>query len=145
SGVARGTGHSGRILGPLIAGYKRLLGLTLRFRRTALVLGLGLAASVVVPATRLNYNFTDLDPKPDWVEVSMQFVGSPGYKEIGVRVRAVEDTLLAKKDALGVTHVSCAYSDFWARCDVHPIARANSEADAEAFTKTIKQALPEQP
>src|SRR5690606_27352935 len=25
SGVARGTGHSGRILGPLIAGYKRLL------------------------------------------------------------------------------------------------------------------------
>jgi HAE1 family hydrophobic/amphiphilic exporter-1 len=144
-GVAQGTGQSGRILGPMVAAYKRLLGLTLRYRRTALVLGLGLAASAVFPAKHLHYNLSDLDPKPDWVEVSMQFVGSPGYREIGARVRAVEDAILAKKDALGVTHVSCAYSDFWGRCDIHPIARANSEADAEAFTRVIKQALPEQP
>ncbi|MCY1062095.1 efflux RND transporter permease subunit [Nannocystis sp. SCPEA4] len=143
-GVAEGTGRSGRLLGPLIAGYGRLIALTLRFRRTAVVLGLGLAASAVVPTRLLNYNLSDLDPKPDWVEVSMQFVGSPGYKEIGERVRVVEEAVLAKKDALAVTHVSCAYSDFWGRCDVHPIERAASEADAEAFTKTIKQALPEQ-
>ncbi|PCC66951.1 Multidrug efflux pump subunit AcrB [Nannocystis exedens] len=144
-GVAEGTGRSGRLLGPLIAGYGRLIALTLRFRRTALVLGLGLAASAVIPSQRLTYNLSDIDPKPDWVEVSMQFVGSPGYKEIGERVRVVEEAILAKKDALAVTHVSCAYSDFWGRCDVHPIARAASEADAEAFTKTVKQALPEQP
>ncbi|WP_434415083.1 efflux RND transporter permease subunit [Nannocystis pusilla] len=143
-GVAQGTGRSGRILGPLTAAYGRLITLTLRFRRTALVLGLGLAASAVIPSRLLTFNLSDLDPKPDWVEVSMQFVGSPGYKEIGERVRVVEEAILAKKDALAVTHISCAYSDFWARCNVHPIARADSEADAEAFTKTVKQALPEQ-
>ncbi|WP_272088374.1 efflux RND transporter permease subunit [Nannocystis bainbridge] len=144
-GVAEGTGRGGRLLGPLIAGYGRLIAFTLRFRRTALVLGLGLAASAVIPVRLLGYNLTDIDPKPDWVEVSMQFVGSPGYKEIGERVRVVEEAILAKKDALQVTHVSCAYSDFWGRCDVHPIARAASEADVEAFTTTVKQALPEQP
>ncbi|HEY8380009.1 MAG TPA: efflux RND transporter permease subunit, partial [Nannocystis sp.] len=37
------------------------------------------------------------------------------------------------------------YSDFWARCDVHPVARAESEADSERFTKIVKQALPELP
>lgn len=143
-GVAQGTGRKGRILGPLTAAYGWLIARTLRFRRTALVLGLGLAASAVVPAMRLNYNLTDIDPKPDWIEVSMQFVGSPGYKEIGARVRRVEDALLGRRDELGVAHVSCAYSDFWGRCDVHPVARAESEADTEAFTKVVKAALPEQ-
>lgn len=144
-GVAKGTGRSGRVLGPLTAAYGRLIALSLRFRRTSLVLGLGLAASVVIPAGRLNFNLTDLEPKPDWVEISMQFVGSPGHKEIGARVAVIEGAILDNKEALGVTHVSCAYSDFWGRCDVHPIARAVSEADSEAFTKVIKEALPEQP
>ncbi len=143
-GVAPRTGRKGPILGPLTAAYAWLLARTLRFRRSALVLGLGLAATAIWPATHLNYNLTDIDPKPDWVEVSLQFVGSPGYKEIGARVRAIEDALLGKKDEIGVAHVSCAYSDFWGRCDVHPVQRAESESDAEAFTDVIRRALPEQ-
>ena len=63
---------------------------------------------------------------------------------IGARVRAIEDALLGKKDEIGVAHVSCAYSDFWGRCDVHPVQRAESEADTEAFTDVIRRALPEQ-
>lgn len=145
SGVAPGTGRKGRILGPLTAAYGWLIARTLRFRRTALLLGLGLAASAAVPILRLNYDLGDISPQPDWVEVSMQFVGSPGYKQIGADVRTVEEALLARKAELGVEHVSCAYSDFWGRCDVHPARRAESEADAEAFKGIVKRALPELP
>lgn len=144
AGVSPRTGRKGRILGPLTAAYGWLIARTLRFRRTALLLGLGLAASAALPIGRLNYNLGDISPQPDWVEVSMQFVGSPGYKQIGEHVRAVEEALLGRKEELGVEHVSCAYSDFWGRCDVHPAARAQSEADTEAFKGVVKRAMPEQ-
>lgn len=142
-GVAPQTGRKGRLLGPLTAAYGWVIARTLRWRRTALLLGLGLAASAAVPIGQLNYNLGDISPQPDWVEVSMQFVGSPSYKEVGAQVTKVEAALLARKDELGVEHVSCSYSDFGGRCDVHPIARAESEADAEAFKGVIKRALPE--
>lgn len=144
-GVSPKTGRKGRILGPLTAAYGWLIARTLRWRRSTVLLGLLMAASAAIPAARLNYNLTDIDPKPDWVEVGMQFVGSPGYKEVGARIRVVEDALLARKGELGIAHVSCSYSDFGGRCDVHPVARAESEADAEAFTGIIKRALPDQP
>ncbi len=119
-GVAPGTGRKGKILGPLTAAYGWLIARTLRFRRTALALGLAVAASAALPIGRLNYNLGDISPQPDWVEVSMQFVGSPGYKQIGAHVAVVEEALLARKAELGVEHVSCAYSDFWGRCDPSP-------------------------
>jgi hypothetical protein len=62
-------------------------------------------------------------------------VGSPGYKEIGQHIRVIEEALLARMDELGVAHVSCRYSDFWGRCGAHPVQRAESEADVEAFTE----------
>ena len=126
------------------AAYKWLILRTLRWRRTALVVSLGLAASAAYPALTINYNLGELEPKPDELEVGLQFVGSPGYKEIGQHIRVIEEALLARKDELGIAHVSCRYSDFWGRCGAHPIQRAESEADVEAFKLKVSSALPEQ-
>lgn len=124
--------------------YRRLIARTLRHRRLTLLLSLLLAASAVYPAQRLNFNLGELEPRPDQLEIALQFIGSPGHREIGGKVAIVEDALLARKDELGVAHVSCRYSDFWARCGAHPRARAESEAEVEAFTERVTRALPEQ-
>ncbi len=124
--------------------YRWLIARTLRHRRVTLLLSLVLAASAIYPAARLNFNLTELEPSPDQVEIAMQFIGSPGYKEIAGKVELVEQALLARKDELGIAHVSCRYSDFWGRCGAHPKIRAEAEADVEAFTAQIAQALPEQ-
>ena len=127
------------------AAYRWLIARTLRHRRMTLLLSLLLAATAYYPATTLNYNLSELDPKPDQLEIGLQFVGSPGYKEIGGKVEKIEAALLARKDELGIAHVSCRYSDFWARCGAHPLVRAESEAEVEAFTERVTRALPEQP
>jgi HAE1 family hydrophobic/amphiphilic exporter-1 len=132
------------LLDRLGAAYRWLILRTLRYRRTALLISLGLAASAVYPARSLNFNLGDLEPKPEQVEIGLQFVGSPGYKEIGERVRVIEQALLARKDELAIAHVSCRYGDFWGRCGAHPLVRAESEAEREAFTQKIAAALPEQ-
>jgi len=124
--------------------YRKLIAWTLRHRRLTLLISLLLAASAVYPASRLNLNLEELEPRPDQIEISMQFVGSPGHREIGPRVEAVEAALLARKDELGIAHVSCRYSDFWARCGAHPKIRAESEADVEALSERVARALPEQ-
>ncbi len=126
------------------AAYRWLILRTLRWRRTALVVSIGLAASAVYPATTLNYNLGELEPKPDELEIGLQFVGSPGYKEIGQHIGVIEEALLARMDELGIAHVSCRYSDFWGRCGAHPVQRAESEADVEAFKRKVAAALPEQ-
>ena len=127
------------------AGYRWLIARTLRHRRVTLALSVVLAATAYYPATTLNYNMAELEPKPEQLEIGLQFVGSPGYREIGGKVEAIEAALLAQKDALGIAHVACRYSDFWARCGAHPIRRAESEAEVEAFTERVTRALPEQP
>lgn len=132
------------IMDAIGGGYRKLIAWTLRHRRLTLLLSLLLAASAVYPASRLNLSLEELEPRPDQIEISMQFVGSPGYREIGPRVEAVESALLARKDELGVAHVSCRYSDFWARCGAHPKIRAESEADVEALSERVARALPEQ-
>lgn len=124
--------------------YRALIAWTLRHRVVTLLISLLLAASAVYPASRLNMNLGQLEPRPDEVEISMQFIGSPGYREIAARVEVVEAALLARKDELGVAHVTCRYSDFWARCGAHPKLRAEAEADVEAFSERIARALPEQ-
>ncbi len=126
-------------------GYRWLIARTLRHRRVTLALSVVLAATAYYPATTLHYNMTELDPKPEQLEIGLQFVGSPGYREIGGKVEAIEAALLANKDALGIAHVSCRYSDFWARCGAHPKVRAESEAEVEAFAERVTRALPVQP
>ena len=60
------------------------------------------------------------------------------------KVEQVEAALLGQMEALGVAHVSCRYSDFWARCGAHPKVRAEAESEVEAFTERVTRALPEQ-
>ena len=126
------------------SGYRWLIARTLRHRMLTLVGSLVLAASAIYPAMRLNFNLGDLDPRPDQLEIGLQFVGSPGYREIGGKVAKIEAALLARKDELGIEHVSCRYSDFWARCGAHPKVRAEDEAEVERFTERVTRALPEQ-
>ncbi|MBA3545515.1 MAG: efflux RND transporter permease subunit [Nannocystis sp.] len=136
--------RSSPIMDRIGAGYRWLIARTLRYRRSTLLLSLLLAVSVYYPARNLNINLTDLEPRPDQVEIAMQFIGSPGYKEVAGKVELVEQALLARKDELGIAHVSCRYSDFGARCGAHPKVRAEAEAEVEAFTAQIGRALPEQ-
>jgi len=126
------------------AGYRWLIGRTLRHRRLTLAISLLLAATAYYPATSLNFSLGELEPKPEQLDIEMQFVGSPGYREIGGKVEAIEAALLGRKDELGIAHVDCRYGDFWARCGAHPKVRAESEADVEAYTERVTRALPEQ-
>ncbi|HEY0138462.1 MAG TPA: efflux RND transporter permease subunit, partial [Nannocystis sp.] len=137
--------HRTPVMDRIGAGYRWLIARTLRHRRVTLALSVVLAATAYYPATTLNYNMTELEPKPEQLEIGLQFVGSPGYREIGGKVEAIEAALLARKDELAIAHVSCRYSDFWARCGAHPLVRAESEAEVEAFTEAVTRALPEQP
>ncbi len=123
--------------------YEWLINRTLRFRRTTLVCGLAVAASAYYPVQNLHFNLSELEPTPDALPISLQFAGSPGVHQIGITVEKVEAALLARRDELGVEYVSCRYSDFWARCDAHPRKRASSEAEVEAYSAKISQALPE--
>ncbi|MBK7824113.1 efflux RND transporter permease subunit [Nannocystis sp.] len=125
-------------------GYRWLIARTLRHRGLTLLVSLLLAASAYYPARALHFNLGELQPRPEALEIGLQFVGSPGYKEIGAKVEVIEASLLAQAAALGIAHVSCRYSDFWARCSAHPIVRAESEAAVEAFTERVTRALPEQ-
>lgn len=124
--------------------YHWVIARTLRHRGLTLLVSVLLGASAVYPAINLNFNIGELQPRPEALEIGLQFVGSPGYKEIGGKVEKIEAALLADKDALGIVHVSCRYSDFWARCSAHPAVRAESEAEVEAFTERVTRALPEQ-
>ena len=124
--------------------YHWVIARTLRHRGLTLLVSVLLGASAVYPAVNLNFNIGELQPRPEALEIGLQFVGSPGYKEIGGKVEKIEAALLAEKDALGIVHVSCRYSDFWARCSAHPAVRAESEAEVEAFTERVTRALPEQ-
>ena len=124
--------------------YHWVLTRTLRHRGLTLLGSLLLGASAVYPSLALNFNLGEMQPRPEALEIGLQFIGSPGYKEIGGKVEAVEVALMAKMDALGVAHVSCRYSDFWARCSAHPRLRSGSEAEVEAFTERVTRALPEQ-
>ena len=124
--------------------YHWLIARTLRYRGLTLLGSVLLGASAAYPVLNVHYNLGELQPKPEALEIGLQFVGSPGYKEIGGKVEKIEVALLERMEALGIAHVACRYSDFWARCSAHPKARAESEADVEAFTERVTRALPEQ-
>ena len=124
--------------------YRWLIARTLRHRGLTLLGSLLLGASAAYPVMAVHYNLGELQPRPEALEIGLQFVGSPGYKEIGGKVEQVEAALLGQMEALGVAHVSCRYSDFWARCSAHPRIRSESEAEVEAFTERVTRALPEQ-
>ncbi len=126
------------------SGYRWLIGRTLHHRRITLSISLLLAATAYYPATHLNFSLGELEPKPEQLDIELQFVGSPGYREIGGKVEAIEAALLGRKDELGIAHVDCRYGDFWARCGAHPKVRAESEAEVEAYTERVTRALPEQ-
>ncbi len=124
--------------------YARLIRVSLRFRRTTLLLALIIAGSAIVPGMQANYNLGDVEEQPDDIPIGFEFVGSPGHRRIKIHLERVEQALLQKRDALGLEHVSCSYSDWWAHCSAHPETPAQSEAEVEALKDAVKQALPEQ-
>ncbi|MGB1016961.1 MAG: efflux RND transporter permease subunit, partial [Nannocystaceae bacterium] len=124
--------------------YARLIRLSLRFRRTTLVIALAVAGSAAFPATQANYNLGDVEEQPDDIPIGFEFFGSPSHRRIAQHLEVVENALLERKQALGLEHVSCSYSDWWAHCSVHPETPAQSEAEVEVLKKQVKDTLPVQ-
>lgn len=133
------------LLERLAAAYRWLIERTLRWPRLTLLTGLLLAASAAYPAAVINYKVGDLDQQPESLPIALQLSGSPDYQVIRGHIEAVEGALLDQRGPLGIDHVSCHYSDFWGQCDAHPLRRAESEAEVEAFKQRLTRALPERP
>ncbi len=131
---------------PLLDAVSRAYGWLIRkslgWPRLTILFALVIVSSAAYPATQLNYRIGDVEEQPDDLPIGFEFVGSPSYQEIGAYLRQLEDSLLERKDELGIKHVSCSYSDWWAHCSVHPHVRANNEADVERFRGVIEKALP---
>ncbi len=130
------------VLEAISRAYGWLIRKSLGWPRLTMLFALVIVSSAAYPATQLNYRIGDVDEQPDDLPVGFEFVGSPSYQEIGAHLKQLEDALLTRKDALGIKHVSCSYSDWWAHCSVHPLVRANNEADVERFRGVIEKALP---
>ncbi|MEZ4429195.1 MAG: efflux RND transporter permease subunit [Nannocystaceae bacterium] len=133
------------LLDAVAAAYGWLIRRSLSWPKLTILIALALAGSAVFPATQLNLQLGEVEEQPEDLPIAFEFVGSPGYKKIGEYLTVMEDALLARKDELGLLHVSCSYSDWWGHCSVHPTERPGSEADVERYRERIQAALPVQP
>ncbi|MEZ4383558.1 MAG: efflux RND transporter permease subunit [Nannocystaceae bacterium] len=134
-----------RLLEAVARAYRWMIARSLHWPRLTVLAGLALAATAVLPSTQLEYKIGDIESQTDATPITLQLSGSPGYEEIGAHIKAVEEALLEQQDALGLAHLSCQFSDWWGQCDAYPSARAESEADVEAFKTRLSKALPERP
>jgi len=125
--------------------YRWLIARSLRWPRLTVLAGLALAATALLPGTRMDYRIGEFEEQTEAVPVTLQLSGSPDHREIGAHIIAVESELLAAKERLGLAHLSCVYSDWWGQCDAYASSRAESEADIEAFKLGLSAALPERP
>ncbi len=132
------------LLDALSNAYARLIRISLRWRRATLLVALAIAGSAIYPAMEANYNLGNAEEQPDDIPIGFEFFGSPGHRRIHQHLEVVEQALLARKDELGLEHISCSYSDWWAHCSAHPKSPAQSEAEVEALKNAVKMALPEQ-
>ncbi len=133
------------VLEAIARGYRWLIARSLRWPRLTVLAGLCLAGSAAIPATQLDLQLGDVESQTEAVPITFQLSGSPDHEEIGAHVFAVEQALLAAKDAIGLDHLSCQYSDWWGQCDAYSRERAESEEDVEAFKAAISKHLPERP
>ncbi|MCA9708820.1 MAG: efflux RND transporter permease subunit, partial [Myxococcales bacterium] len=127
--------------------YAWIIRHSLRFPRLSVLVGLGLAASVYVPGAPLldGMKLGDAERQDDNLPIRLEIAGGRGYEKIGVHVEALEQALLAQRQALGVESVSCSWGDFWGNCRAYPAEPFESEQDAERFKTRVGQALPPQP
>jgi HAE1 family hydrophobic/amphiphilic exporter-1 len=131
------------VLGRLGALYGRIVRRTLRHRRLTLVVGLALAATAYVPVVGINLKLGDFDFRPDNLAIRLQTVGSEGSDGMLEHIEALEDAVLAKREALGIESLACSSRHWGGRCNVYPKRRVESEAEMEAFESRIRQVLPE--
>ncbi|MCA9720153.1 MAG: efflux RND transporter permease subunit, partial [Myxococcales bacterium] len=134
--------HRAPLLDATQRAYGWLIRKSLGWPRLTMLLALAIVATAAYPATQLNYRIGEVDEQPNDLPIGFEFVGSPSYQEIGEHLKVLEAALLERREELGIMHVSCSYSDWWAHCSVHPLERANSEADVERFRGVIEKALP---
>lgn len=143
----RATPTRHRLLEALSAAYGWLISRTLKIPRLTVLVGLGLAASAVVPSTPLvkNAKLGPVEDQPDNIPVRFEIAGSRGYERIGEIVVVAEEALLAHKDELGVRSVSCSWGDYWGDCRAYPAEAFQSAREYEGAKQAIAALLPDQP
>jgi HAE1 family hydrophobic/amphiphilic exporter-1 len=132
------------ILDGLAAGYRRVVGFTIRWPKLTLLLGLGLAASSVWPSMQLQVKLGRADIKPDHLPIRLEFTGSRGFAKTEKHIIVLEEALLAAKDELGIESVSCSYGDHRSSCRVYPAIAFEDERGLLQFQTSITAALPQQ-
>jgi HAE1 family hydrophobic/amphiphilic exporter-1 len=135
------------LLDAAASAYAWFIARTLRLPLVTVLVGLGLAATAVVPATPLvkNAKLGPLEDQPDNIPVRFEIAGSRGYERIGQIVHVAEDALLARAEELGMRSVSCSWGDYWGDCRAYPAESFQSARDYEAAKQAIGAALPDQP
>ena len=132
------------VLTRVAGAYERIIGVTLRYPRIAIVLGLAVAGSVAFPLTQLQLKLGDRTEQADSLPIRLQIAGSKGYEHIETLVVNVERELLEHKDEVGYASVSCSFSDHWGNCRLYPAEPFQSEAEVEGFKRRVSRVLPEQ-
>jgi hydrophobic/amphiphilic exporter-1 (mainly G- bacteria), HAE1 family len=135
------------VLDRVAAAYAWLITRSLRWPRLSVLLGLVIAATVVVPGARLleGMKLGDAESQDDNMPILLETAGSRSYEKLGVIARATEAALLAKRDEVGIVSVSCSWGDYWGNCRAYPSQPFQSEQDAQAFKARVRDALPDQP
>ncbi|MCX4247063.1 efflux RND transporter permease subunit [Paraliomyxa miuraensis] len=135
------------VLDRLAGAYAWVIQRTLRWPRLSVLVGLGLAVSVIVPGAPLldAMKLGDAEVQDDNMPILLEMAGSRGSEKIGGLVEVVEQSLLARKDEVGIASVSCAWGDFWGNCRAYPSEPFQSEKEAAAFKARVRDALPDQP
>lgn len=135
------------VLDRVAAAYAWLISRTLRWPRLSVLLGLLVAATVVVPGAPLieGMKLGDAEQQDDNMPILLEMAGSRSYEKIGGVVRVTEQALLAERERVGIASVSCSWGDFWGNCRAYPAEPFQSEKDAQAFKARLRDALPDQP
>lgn len=135
------------VLDRVAAAYAWLIDRTLRLPRLSILVGLGLAASIMVPGQPLldGMKLGEASEQDDNLPIRLEMAGSRGAEKIGGYVHVMEQALLDGREALGIDAVSCSWGDWWGDCRAYPAEPFQSENDAAAFKERIGKALPAQP
>jgi len=134
------------ILDRVSRAYEWFIARTLKVPRLVVLLGLGLAATAYIPGEPLvaNMRLDDPERQDDHMPIRFEFAGSRGKERIGTYIAEAEKALLAERETVGISNISCGWGDYWGNCRAYPAEAFQSEKEFEQFKQRLLDALPEQ-